>query len=189
MGYKTKAATFLTIAGVALASVAASAFHANHHEVVRDVRGNVVKDIRDNCVVTKAMGHDSECYDTPSFTFDQRNIYFNFDSARLTTRAKTKLDHIADNVLATGKVINATLIGYADPIGSVSYNKSLSKKRANAVKRYLARKGYLDTRVTTLVAGGETGEFSNGCSEAVTRNNISCLQPNRRVEVHFEKKD
>lgn len=177
------------ILAVVVLPFAASAFHAHEHDVVKDARGNLVKDARNNCVYTQAKGSSADCTYTPSFTSDERNIYFDFDSSRLTARAKGKLDYIANTVLSTGKVMKATITGYADRIGNATYNRALSKRRAVAVKNYLARKGYLDTKVTTLMAKGETDSVAKDCGEKATASNIACLQPDRRVEIVFEKRN
>lgn len=153
------------------------------NNVLVDERGNIVRDDRGNCVYVNWTNNGYNC-DGVSFTTAERNIFFPFDSARLTAKARKKLDYIASNILAKGNVVKATLVGYADPIGNPSYNKALSKRRAIAVKRYLAKKGYLNTTTTTLTGKGETSKFAEGCG-----GDISCLQPNRRVEVIFDKKD
>ena len=152
------------------------------NNVLVDERGNVVRDARGNCVYVDWTNNGYTC-DGVSFSTAERNIFFPFDSAKLTAKARKKLDHIADNILAKGQVVKATLVGYADPIGNPEYNKALSKRRAIAAKRYLASKGYLNTTTTTLTGKGETSKFAEGCG-----GDISCLQPNRRVEIMFDER-
>ncbi|MDG1286781.1 MAG: OmpA family protein [Rickettsiales bacterium] len=172
-----------TTAAMLATPFAASAFCDSEHNVLVDERGNIVRDARGNCVSVDWMNNGYNC-DGVYFTTDERNIYFPFDSARLTTKAKAKLDYIANNILSKGNVTKATLVGYADPIGNPAYNKALSKRRAIATKRYLAAKGYLNTTATTLTGKGETSKFAEGCG-----GDISCQQPNRRVEIKFQKKN
>lgn len=181
---RIKATALMATTAAMLASpFAASAFHAGDHNVLVDVRDNIVRDARGNCVYVDWTDNGYKC-DGVFFTTDERNIYFPFDSARLTAKARAKLDYIAKNILDRGNVVKATLVGYADPIGNPAYNKALSKRRAVAVKRYLAGKGYLNTTATVLVGKGETDQFAKGCG-----GDISCLQPNRRVEIQFQNKN
>lgn len=178
-------ATALVATTVAMLATpfAASAFCDSEHNVLVDERGNIVRDARGNCVSVDWTSNGYNC-DGVYFTTDERNIYFPFDSARLTSKAKVKLDYIANNILSKGNVTKANLVGYADPIGNPAYNKALSKRRAIATKRYLAGKGYLNTTATTLTGKGETSKFAEGCG-----GDISCQQPNRRVEIKFQKKN
>jgi outer membrane protein OmpA-like peptidoglycan-associated protein len=181
---RIKATALAATAAAMIASpMAASAFHSDHNVLV-DERQNVVTDARGNCVFVKWTDNGYNCDGTVTFSSEERNIYFPFDSARLTSKARAKLDYIAENVIAKGNVVKATLIGYADPLGKPAYNRALSKRRALAVKRYLAQKGYLNTTATTLMGRGETDKFAKNCD-----GNIACLQPNRRVEIVFKKQN
>lgn len=181
---RIKATALMAIAAAMLATpFAANAFHGSDLNVLVDDRGNIVRDARGNCVYVNWHENGYSC-DGVYFTTDERNIYFQFDSAALTAKAKAKLDYIARSVLSQGNVVKATLVGYADPIGNPDYNRALSKRRAVAVKRYLATKGYLNTTATTLVGRGETDQFAKDCG-----GDIACLQPNRRVEIMFKKKN
>ena len=179
-----KTALVVSAAAMIASPLAANAFCDGNHNVLVDARDNIVRDARGNCVSVDWHNNGYNCDGTISFSTDERNIYFPFDSARLTAKAKAKLDYIADNILAKGNVVKATLVGYADPIGNPSYNRALSKRRAIAAKRYLAGKGYLNTTATTLTGRGETDKFAKGCG-----GDISCQQPNRRVEIVFEKQN
>lgn len=181
---RIKATALLATTAAMLATpFAASAWCDGDHNVLVDGRENIVRDERGNCVYVDWQNNGYNC-DGVFFTDDERNIYFPFDSAALTAKAKAKLDYIADHILAKGNVVKASLVGYADPIGNPAYNQALSKRRAVAVKRYLASKGYLNTTATTLVGKGETDKFAKNCG-----GDIACLQPNRRVEIVFEKKN
>ncbi len=175
-------ALMATAAAVLVAPLTASAFSTDDKNVLVDQRDNIVRDARGNCVYVKWTDNGNNCDEGIYFTTDERNIYFPFDSSELTPKAQAKLDYIAENVLAKGNVVEATLVGYADPIGNPTYNVALSKRRAVSVKQYLASKGYLNTTATTLMGKGETSQFAPNCG-----GNKACLQPNRRVEILFKK--
>ena len=67
-------------------------------------------------------------------------ISFNFDSASLSENAKERLDELARTFIRSGNGrILAT--GYADERGDRYYNLALSRRRADAVARFLVASG------------------------------------------------
>ncbi|WMN07495.1 OmpA family protein [Marivirga arenosa] len=60
------------------------------------------------------------------------NIYFEFDSYELSEKSKNEINKIAD-FLINNPQVKIEIGGYTDLVGSKSYNKTLSQKRANAV--------------------------------------------------------
>ncbi|MET3137818.1 OOP family OmpA-OmpF porin [Undibacterium sp. GrIS 1.2] len=105
---------------------------------------------------------------------------FGFDSAKLGM-PQPKLDEIA-NVLNNNTQINDVVVsGYSDRIGSPKYNLKLSQRRADVVKAYLIDKGVAATRLTAQ-GKGETNPVVQ-CTEKNKAALITCLEPNRRVEV------
>lgn len=148
--------------------------------VVNDVRGANVKDARGNCVYTKWTNGTNKCNEFAGFTLNERTIYFGFDSARLTPEGVYKLNRLLGKIKDSGKVLNATIVGHADQLGDAGYNQALSARRAEAVKNYLAQNGFNGTSVTTVTAEGENAPVTDGCGGS-----ISCLQPDRRVEIQL----
>lgn len=108
---------------------------------------------------------------------------FDFDSANLRPAGRTALDGLA----AKARSLNLEVIlavGHTDRIGSDSYNKRLSERRAASVKEYLVSKGIDAKRIYTEGKGESqpvTGTKCNGITQRSAL--ISCLQPDRRVEV------
>ncbi len=72
--------------------------------------------------------------------------------------------------------IEVLLVGRADMRGPAEYNLRLSKKRANAVKKYLVKSGLKNKIV--LLAGGEDDQIANNATPAG-------LEINRSVEIRF----
>lgn len=64
------------------------------------------------------------------------DIYFNFNSAKITTEAQAILDQAGDKMTASKESI-MDLSGYCDPTGSDAYNLELGNKRSQAAKYYL----------------------------------------------------
>ena len=84
------------------------------------------------------------------------DVFFKFDSAKLTPEATVKLDALAECAKADklgGK--DLVVVGRASPSGSDEYNKELGMSRADAVQKYLTEKGVASARVETASEGEE----------------------------------
>jgi outer membrane protein OmpA-like peptidoglycan-associated protein len=99
------------------------------------------------------------------------NVYFNFNSARLTSESKAALDKFVDAALAYPQW-KFEISGHTDSTGSNDYNLNLSEKRATVVKRYLVTKGLDETRIQTK---------SYGATRILESNPDQSI--NRRVEI------
>lgn len=108
---------------------------------------------------------------------------FDFDRATLRNEGMQRLDDIARQARDMNlEVILA--VGHTDRIGSESYNQDLSERRANAVKEYLVSNGVPANRVYTEGKGETQPVTGSSCDNVSGRNAlISCLQPDRRVEI------
>ena len=72
--------------------------------------------------------------------------------------------------------LNVTIEGHTDNVGSAAYNKKLSQKRADAVKKYMVKKAGIDAkRLTAKGFGLERPVASNSTKEGRAKN--------RRVEA------
>lgn len=181
--------------------MAMTAAHAemNDRDAVRDVRGRIVRDTAGHCVRTKWISADGTC---PSVMLqavrqqvvrqartaimqEDRTIYFQFDKADLSVAAKERLNTLAHTLKSARDIQEARIVGYADRMGSVSYNDRLSQKRAEAVRDYLIAQGYTSVRNTKTRWLGESAPVT-GCSPVLPRTElIECLQHDRRVEVEI----
>lgn len=189
MNFKKFSAASL-IVGALLAPGFAGAGLDNNKNVF-DARDNTVMDARGNCVLTKWQGADHKCGGkkaAPQLSLAQRTIYFNFNSAELTPAAKKKLEYIVMVAKSSDAIVSASVIGHADRIGDAAYNQQLSARRAKAAQAYLARLGFDATSIGTVAARGENAPVSKGCGDTANSKNISCLQPDRRVEVQLKYK-
>ena len=87
-------------------------------------------------------------------------VFFNFDSARLTDRAKSSMQIIQETIAAAPKDQVFTLVGHADDeTGSAEYNQKLSEKRAKAVYDYLVENGVNKDQLTWKGVGSSQNIF------------------------------
>ncbi len=103
-----------------------------------------------------------------------RGVNFAFDSAVLDANAKAVLGEAAELLKQSDRNIN--LYGWTDSSGSESYNQALSKRRAEAVKKYLAELG-VDSGRMFAEGMGISRKYDNSTSEG--------RYMNRRTEVSF----
>ena len=181
-----KKACMLATACVMLAPAAFAAPHMK--DVVKDERGNVVMNTFGNCVITKWDAVTDECLgDGLQLSKEQRTVYFDFNKSTLNAKEKAKLDSLASVIKSSNSVESVDIVGFADMIGTSSYNKQLSLRRANTVKSYLASKG-LKTRNARVEAMGDKMPVTKCDPNLARAELIACLAADRRVEVQLNVK-
>lgn len=162
---------------------------------VVDSRGNCVRTMwqrgYDECdagLTEKTVVQETRTVVSPArqLTREQRTVLFEFDKHALDAEARQNLNTLSDVLRSSKDVRRAHIVGYADPIGTATYNEALSERRAETVKNYMAERGYINTEVAEVRAMGSSNEFAK--CEGVTEREakIACLRPNRRVEVELE---
>src|SRR6516164_5249641 len=89
-------------------------------------------------------------------SFDQQ-IVFAFNSAELTTEARTQLDKVAE-ALTNPRVASSTIIihGHTDAVGGAEYNRVLSQQRAEATRQYFIKEHGIDPSRLKAVGHGKT---------------------------------
>ncbi len=103
-----------------------------------------------------------------------QGVEFEFDSARVEGFSQALLDASAITLLKKNSNISVRVVGHTDATGDDDYNRSLSLKRAEAVREYMAANG--TSRARLSVAGmGETQPIASNHSRAGR-------EKNRRVE-------
>jgi outer membrane protein OmpA-like peptidoglycan-associated protein len=81
-------------------------------------------------------------------------VYFDFDKYDLRPSMKAFLQNIVDT-LDVNNILRIRLEGHADAIGTQPYNKSLGRKRAKTVEKFLTDHG-VDKKKITTYSFGET---------------------------------
>lgn len=111
---------------------------------------------------------------------NENTVNFNFDSADLTSAAKSNLDKVAKVFIQNHKT-EIMIYGYTDSVGKDEYNMKLSRNRANAVKAYLVSKGIGTKRINTMGMGEADPVASNDTDAGRGKN--------RRVEFAIVAND
>lgn len=194
----------LAATALSLSAPTSYASGLDDNKVLRDSNGHIVRSVAfGTCVRSKWEAGSNPCAPVPTVaqtepapapkTYERttvatadRTIYFDFDSAQVSPQAQTKLDSLAHTLSQANDIKSATIVGYADRKGSSSYNRQLSKRRAENVKTYLAQQGYVKTQVADVRAAGETSPMAQ-CDPTMPRSQeIECLSPDRRVELEIQ---
>lgn len=100
---------------------------------------------------------------------------FDFDKAIIKKQYYNQLDEIAAEIKSDPSR-KVEIQGHTDSVGSEKYNMGLSKRRANAVRNYLIKRGGIAPERLTTVGFGETMPIApNTTKEGRAKN--------RRVEI------
>lgn len=108
--------------------------------------------------------------------FQIENLYFEVNSDNIKSESHENLNKLAD-FLKTYPAAKIMVHGHTDIQGDATYNKELSRKRAESVKKYLTEKGVNGSSITTK-GHGEEDVLLDGDTEFAHKYN-------RRVEFEF----
>jgi outer membrane protein OmpA-like peptidoglycan-associated protein len=106
----------------------------------------------------------------------REKVLFDFDKAELKPEARTALARVA-SVLRKYDKTEITVAGHTDNVGSASYNRELSLRRADAVRLFLIEQGVAPSRLHAMGFGFDRPVASNATAEGRALN--------RRVELHI----
>ncbi|WP_399686595.1 OmpA family protein [Xenophilus sp.] len=105
---------------------------------------------------------------------------FPFDSAVLQPEGRREVARLAAELKKTAYE-RVELIGHTDRLGAEGYNQQLSQRRADAVRAALAEAGVAAERIVAQGRGDREPEVQ--CHQRDHAVLVSCLAPNRRVDV------
>lgn len=111
---------------------------------------------------------------------DLLNVYFDFDSYKLTSQAQQQLDSLWAKNKTENIRLQFSLKGHCDSKGTNQYNDTLSEQRVKAVQTYLVDKGATIESFISILAAGELEALNENKTEEER-------QLNRRVEIIITK--
>lgn len=101
------------------------------------------------------------------------SVLFRSNDAMLLPAAQTRLDQVAEALVAKGQ--NVVVEGYTDSKGSQSTNMGLSQRRAESVRNYLVSRGFPSEKISARGMGPDRPVADNTSAEGRANN--------RRVEI------
>jgi outer membrane protein OmpA-like peptidoglycan-associated protein len=118
--------------------------------------------------------------DLKLINWNTSSAYFDYNDYNLKDETRSILGQNLE-VLKSKQSLQVIIHGYADARGTPEYNKQLSAKRAEAVKKYFVSQGISSKRIKSIKAHGED-ELVNNCGD-----NADCDEnqhgQNRRVTI------
>jgi outer membrane protein OmpA-like peptidoglycan-associated protein len=113
------------------------------------------------------------------------DVLFEFDQAKLTESARTKIHAVAEIVVRLAPERTLSVEGHTDAIGTEDYNLKLSLERAQAVMEELRTGGVLQEKIRSVGLGEKFPVSPNQTPEG--RDDPQGRAQNRRVEVVIER--
>jgi large repetitive protein len=145
-----------------------------------DRDGDGVVDRLDKCPDEPGKAELDGCKDKPRVTVGDGKleildiVYFATDAAIIQPQSFAILDEVARVANIHTEITKLRIEGHTDDQGNDAYNKSLSQRRADAVRTYLIQKGVAAGRLEAMGFGEEQPKVDNGTPEG--------RATNRRVE-------
>lgn len=109
-------------------------------------------------------------------TYTLENVYFDFNKHTLKSISFKSINALVKEMKKNTNLV-IEIAGHTDNIGKDDYNRRLSQRRANSVRKYLLKKGILKNRIISK-GYGET-------SPVTTNKTKIGRQRNRRVEIRI----
>ena len=104
-------------------------------------------------LIVRTRGFRPSGVDAPPTGRIDLRVVFEFNSSRLTSSATHQLDQLAIAIRSDSLTSSSfQLVGHTDAKGSAGYNKTLSIRRADAVRRYLIQQHGVSS--ARLIASG-----------------------------------
>jgi outer membrane protein OmpA-like peptidoglycan-associated protein len=154
---------------------------SNHHAGCPDTDGDGVYDHEDQCVNTPG---DKDNFGCPKLDEEEKNILttafdnleFEGGSTNIAASSFPTMEKLASMMLKKPNV-KLKIAGHTDDVGEAEANLDLSKRRAEAVKDFLVKKGVAPERFIVEYYGEYRPIADNSTPEG--------RQKNRRVELSF----
>ncbi|GAB7533218.1 OmpA family protein [Pseudomonas sp. 3A(2025)] len=109
-----------------------------------------------------------------------KEVLFEFDSARLTPSDRNGLDVVASRLKNEAPNVQLRVTGHTDSVGSDAYNQKLSERRAHSVTDYLISSGIPRSSFVSVSGEGEARPVADNKT-------ADGRAQNRRVEIKINR--
>ena len=150
----------------------------DEEEVEEALTEQVIEDVDEEQVVQEAIEEIEEAV----IEFEAKAMLFGFDAYSLTSESKNEVSKYIE-LLKQDSELGLKIIGYTDALGPENYNILLSKRRAEAVKKYVVEKGIPENKIQTEGKGEQ--DFIAKNSNPDGTDNPEGRKYNRRVEIEI----
>jgi OOP family OmpA-OmpF porin len=117
---------------------------------------------------------------------DKADVNFAFGKATLTPEAMQELDEVAAKMRGLPRAV-VELSGFTDPVGSQNYNLALSRRRAEAVERYLVRQNIPSRQIHIVGMGKEAPPPHLAIDQTMAESHLSTAELHRLARrVHIQ---
>uniref|UniRef100_UPI001CCF63C4 immunoglobulin-like domain-containing protein n=1 Tax=Hyalangium gracile TaxID=394092 RepID=UPI001CCF63C4 len=151
-----------------------------------DMDQDTVQDYVDNCPDVPGPVDNQGCpIDEKQLVAIQRGrieiketVHFDYNKATIQPRSYPLLNQVAQVLVEHPEILSVTIEGHTDNRGTDSYNQSLSQRRAESVREYLAKRGVARERMVARGFGesrpvqpntSEEGRAANRRVDFITR--------------------
>ncbi len=116
----------------------------------------------------------------------RQSIYFEIDRHNIDSDDRARMDEVISEIQKSDGVKAVRLVGYADRYAGDEYNVNLSRNRAKNALTYLQSRGYFITEQVDFGFMGENRPVTNCPTTLPKKQQIACLQADRRVDIEVE---
>jgi len=92
-------------------------------------------------------------------------VQFAFDKFNISPKSKELLDELAEVMIEHPEILKVEVEGHADAVGTAAYNKQLTQKRADAIRKALIERGVSADRLTAKGYGKDAPVADNDTAE------------------------
>ena len=112
-------------------------------------------------------------------------VQFAFDKATISPKSAELLDEIAAVMVEHPEIVRVEVEGHTDAVGTAAYNKNLSQKRADAVRKALIERGVTEDRLTAKGYGKDAPSADNDSPEgrSLNRRSLFTILERKKTEA------
>lgn len=148
---------------------------------IPDSDGDGLNDQQDKCPQDKGTAENNGCPEIKKeiieqVTYAAKNIFFQTNSEKLSPQSFDALNDVV-NILKNNQTLDLHIEGHTDNVGAPTFNRTLSQRRANAVKKYFEDQGIAANRLKATGYGQDKPVADNKTAAGKSKNRRVELKP------------